>query len=295
LSSPVVDFHSHYVDPEIVPVPPAGTSTGLASCWPTLTSWEVQLEGLGARGVDRRVVSSPHATLAGPGRTLRAETIRAVNDSLARRAVADGDRIHALATIDAFSGENAAAEVSRAVTELGLAGICVDCCRGDWLLDAPQARPALQTAAALGVPVFVHPVGPPSPDRRYERLAAPGRLLARGSEAALCLLAVIRSALLDELSGLRLVVPMIALPGLYYAGESPRARLFVDTMGLSAAWVRLAVDLVGVRQVVVGTDYPIATADPSREPVEAMLRETGLGEPELCSISSASALALLAR
>lgn len=290
----IIDFHSHYVDPELVPEPPPGTSSGLARCWPALTDWDGQLAGLGGRGVDRRVVSSPAATLAGPGRSLSAGTIRAVNDSLARRAAEARDRISALATVDVFAGDTAAAEAARAVTELGLDGICVDCCGGEWLLDAPRARPALELAAALGVPVFVHPVGPLSPDTRFERLEGAGRLLARGSEASLSLLAVIRAGLLEELPRLRIVVPMIAISGLYYA-ESRGSSLYIDTMGLSPAWVRLAVDLLGVPQVVVGTDYPIVNGDPSRKHIETMLHETGLNKAARSSISSGSALALLDR
>ena len=44
--------------------------------------------------------------------------------------------------------------------ELGLRCLFVECARGDLLINAAQARPTLEVAAKLGVPVFVHPVAP---------------------------------------------------------------------------------------------------------------------------------------
>ncbi|WP_163317081.1 amidohydrolase family protein, partial [Enterobacter hormaechei] len=89
-------------------------------------------------------------------------------------------RIHGLATVDAYAGESAARELTRAVRELGLRGVFVESAKGDLFIDAPEARPTLQAAAELGIPVFVHPVNPP-----LSRLLAPygpvGTLYARGT------------------------------------------------------------------------------------------------------------------
>jgi predicted TIM-barrel fold metal-dependent hydrolase len=100
------------------------------------------------------------------------------------------ERLLALATIDAFQGEVAAREVERAIKTLGLGGICVDCAQEGRFLDAPEAQPALESAAELGVTVFVHPISPPGLTERLSRLGHIGILLARGTENAASLLSL---------------------------------------------------------------------------------------------------------
>src|SRR5258708_25782101 len=84
----------------------------------------------------------------------------AMNDNLAGLVARHPGRIHGLASVDAYDGDRAAHEAERAIRGLGLRGLFVDCARGDLLIDAPPARPAMEVAAQLGLPVFVHPVAP---------------------------------------------------------------------------------------------------------------------------------------
>src|SRR5262249_25655067 len=127
-------------------------------------------------------------------------------------------RLYALATIDAFQGEVAAREGRRAIQTLGLHGICVDCAQGERALDDPAARPTLAAAAALGVPVFVHPVSPVGLTGRLARLGHIGVLLARGTENAASILALLRSGVFDDLPGLKVVLPMIGAAAFMFAG-----------------------------------------------------------------------------
>src|SRR5256885_16188953 len=83
------------------------------------------------------------------------------------------------ATVDAYAGDVAARELTRAVKELGLRGVFVESAKGDLLPNAPEARPTFATAAALGVPVFVHPVTDPAMHNRFKRLGPLGVRLAR--------------------------------------------------------------------------------------------------------------------
>jgi predicted TIM-barrel fold metal-dependent hydrolase len=303
----IIDFHSHYIDPGIIPALPPGSSPSLLRRWEALTDLDGQLRAMDAGGVDRRVLSSPPALLAGDSASLGSDVVRALNDSLARLASRHPDRISVMATIDAFSGESAAAEVERAVTQLGFAVVCVDCAHRQWLLDAQRARPMLETAASLGVSIFVHPVNPAPPGERFAQLGAAGRLLARGSEAALTVLALLRSDVLVQLPSLRIVVPLIAAAGLLQAalydddldwhGLNPsrdRRRFFLDTMGLDPPSLRLAVDLVGADHVLVGTDYPIVNTDPSLSVIAERLDAAGIHGPSRRSIASETATGLLA-
>jgi hypothetical protein len=56
-----------------------------------------------------------------------------------------------MASIDAYDGNRAAREAERAIRDLGLRGLFVDCARSDLLIDAPQARPALRSRLRRGL------------------------------------------------------------------------------------------------------------------------------------------------
>ena len=156
-----------------------------------------------------------------------------------------------------------------------MGGICVDCAQGDSYLDAPEARPTLETAVKLGVPVFVHPVNPAGwTERMAAKLDRTGYLLARGTETAASVLALMRSGIFDELSSLKIVLPMIGAAAFLFAGIADyeygprgswqgslpsiaRKRLYVDTMGFDPMTLRFAIALLGAEHVLLGSDWPI--------------------------------------
>jgi predicted TIM-barrel fold metal-dependent hydrolase len=121
-------------------------------------------------GIDAKVLTAPGSVLLAPGEPLPISLMQRINDHFASLVATYPEHLLALATIDAFHGDAAAREVERAVQTLGISGICVDCARGDLYLDAPQARPTLETAEALGIMVFVHPVSPVGLTERLVRL-----------------------------------------------------------------------------------------------------------------------------
>lgn len=117
------------------------------------------------------------------------DSIVAINDHVADLVARHPGRLYGLASVDPFDGERAAREAERAIRELGLLGLFVDCARGDLLLDAPQARPTLAVAARLGVPVFAHPVAPQPLTRQMAPYGVIGTLFARGTVSSGCLIA----------------------------------------------------------------------------------------------------------
>lgn len=86
------------------------------------------------------------------------------------------------------------------------------------VLSAPDARPVLETAAKLDIPIFVHPISPAGLTERLSRLGHTGILLARGTETAASLLSLLRSGVLDDLPDLKLVLPMIGAAVFLFAG-----------------------------------------------------------------------------
>lgn len=282
----LIDFHSHYYEASWAATPATPGLRGLARVWPLMTDIVAQLDALAAVGVDTKVLSAPAASLVAAGGQLSAALISRINDRLAELVAAYPGRLLALATIDAFQGESAAREVERAVQSLGMGGICVDCALGERFLDAAEARPTLEAAAALDAPIFVHPVSPTWLPERYSRLGHPGVLLARGTEDAASILALLRSGRLTELPNLKVVIPLIGVAALIFAGlideerlredgwpDTPpseiRRRLYIDTMGFDAPTIRFALDLLGADHVLLGSDWPIM-------PIAARPRVTGL-------------------
>lgn len=310
-SVPIIDFHSHYYETSWAATPTAPGLRGLARVWPLMTHIEAQLDALAAVGVDTKVLSAPTAALVPAGGQLTAEQIQRINDRLAALVDCYPGRLLALATIDAFQGEAAAQEIERAVKTLGMGGICVDCALGNRFLDDPAARPTFETAAALGVPIFVHPVSPAGLTERLSRLGHPGVLLARGTEDAASVLALLHSGLLDALPTLDLVLPLIGVAALIFAGlaeeerlvedgwqgtapAAQRKRLYIDTMGFDTATIRFVVDLLGADHVLLGSDWPIMPIA-ARQRVTALLAALKLSPDEQAAILSGNTRRLLTR
>ncbi len=305
----LIDFHSHYYNAAWYPSTPPRGSNVLARAWPLLTNIRDQLEDMDNAGIDAKVLSAPAGVLVPPGQQLSMTLMKHINDHFAELVRAHPACLLALATIDAFQGDAAAHEVERAIHTLGLAGICVDCAQGDRFLDAPEARPTLEIAAKLEVAVFVHPVSPAGFTERLSRLGHTGILLARGTENAASILALLRSGIFDELPGLTAVIPMIGAASLLFAGianqehgreegwsgGSPsmtRKRLHMDTMGYDPASIRFAVDLLGVEHVLNGSDWPIMPIA-SRQKVEETLAAVKLADDQIAAIMSGNTLRLL--
>jgi predicted TIM-barrel fold metal-dependent hydrolase len=296
----LIDFHSHYCDPAWYDSPVTQQPPALARAWPLLTDIEAQLAVLEKAGIETKVLSAPASMLVAPGRSLPLSLIERTNDGFAELIARYPGRLLGLATIDAYQGESGAREVTRAVQTLKLGGICVDCAQGDRFLDRPEAFPTLEAAAALGVPVFVHPVSPAGLTERLAPLGHTGVLLARGTEDAASLLALLRSGIFDTLPELKIVFPMIGAAVLVFAGladleyardegwqgmrpAQARTRFYVDTMGFDPAAIRFASELLGPEHVLLGSDWPIMPLT-SRPQIEAKLAPLALTDEQQAGI-----------
>ncbi len=71
------------------------------------------------------------------------------------------DRFQTFASLPMCAPEAAAAELTRAVQELGFVGGFVAGQTNGVFLDEPAMRPVLQAAESLGVPIYLHPAPPP--------------------------------------------------------------------------------------------------------------------------------------
>ncbi|MEV4816002.1 amidohydrolase family protein [Micromonospora tulbaghiae] len=306
----VADFHTHHACPDHPAVLPHNATGVLAARWARTARRIADLDDLlaesGRYGVDLRVLSAPPAMVTPHGERTRPDDQRRLNDHLATVVGGNPGRLAGLATVDAFGGEAAAGEVTRAVRDLGLPGIVVDCAAADGrLLGAPAARPTLAAAAELGVPVFAHPISRSTLTAEFAGLGRLGTSLARGTVNAAALLSLLTGGVLATLPGLHVVFPMLGVAGLALAAATDEgallsapersAHVYADTMGFAPPSIRFATDLLGADHVVVGGDWPIAERFTSRERVEAALRDAGLGPDDSALVAGANTLRLLGR
>jgi predicted TIM-barrel fold metal-dependent hydrolase len=296
----IVDFHGHWFPPELVAAGPAGLIGLVKKAWPLLTDLDAQLELAAAHGTDVRVINAVLSSVAPAATVSVGELPAKLNDALAAAVAQHGPRIAALATVDPYQGDAGAEEARRAIDQLGLAGLVVDAARGDRLLADPEARPTLEFAAERGVVVFAHPVNPPLLAARFVRTGDAAVLLARGMESALSTLALLRSGLLEELPGLRIVLAGIASPVLHMATFLSEAapvlgHLYIDTMGFDPAATRYAIDALGPENVLIGSDWPIVARPASIARVDALLAAVDVTAEQAVQISHVTALRLLGR
>lgn len=308
----IIDFHSHFVDPDWEITTARRGNAANRARW-TRTNAILQDEGdlladIETGDIVGRVVSTPPEFLSDDEGNVPAETLRLVNEKLSALVERHPGRLHALASVDPWGGEAAARELERAVTRLGLSGVFLPSARGDLLLDAPQARPVLETAANLGVAAFVHPINPQPLADRMEPYGRLGTLFARGTINAATVIALVESGTLEALPDLRIVVTGLAvssiLLGAAFGGEDAggkarlatfRRQLFVETMGFDPILIRAFADTVGTSNLVAGSDWPIVSTGPIADRLEWALTAAGIAPDQQRAIAGANALKLLTR
>lgn len=306
----IVDFHNHHIptrfEQTAVRSAPANQRARWEALARRLSDEDFLLKDIREGDIATRVVNIPAQLIADAEGRVPHETIRAMNDDLAALVGRYPGRLYGLASVDAYDGDRSAREAERAIRDLGLRGLFVDCARGDVMIDAPQARPTLEVAAKLGVPVFVHPVAPQPLTRQMVPYGLIGTLFARGTANSASLIALVEGGVFSQLPGLRVVVAALAFGGLAMAaGLSSRSLLpsgaidvmrkhvFIDTMGFHPALIRTSVDLLGADKVMAGSDWPIANDGPIRGMLTDAMLEARLSDDEQNAIACGNCLRLL--
>jgi predicted TIM-barrel fold metal-dependent hydrolase len=301
-----IDIHAHYRAPgQEAPVPPAWVSEQrrreAAGRYEQMASFGRIVEVSDEAVVEIRVLSLPAASLL-PDFDATAPQwapITAVNDYLAQ-----GGRLLGLATVDAYSGEDGAREVRRAVDELGLSGIVIDSGKSDTFIGVPETLPTLQEAALLGVPVFVHPTGTSLTPALARHAGELGNSYGRGLANGVALLGLVHRGVLDSIPGLRIVftslgIGALGIAGVWQAQDRLRAadgrwEVYYDTMGFDAANVAYLVSVLGASRVLLGSDFP-HLADATRQRVAAALDGAGVSPEDQQLIRAGNAADLLRR
>ncbi|WP_410631626.1 amidohydrolase family protein [Amycolatopsis sp. cmx-4-83] len=212
-----------------------------------------------------------------------ADLVRTTNDTLADAVRRHPDRFAAFAALPTSVPEAAAAELERCVGELGFVGTMIMGRTEDEFLSAPRFDPILRAAAALRVPIYLHPGVPPQATSasNYEGLdplvTARFQTAAWGwhQETAVHFLQLVLGGVFDRYPDLQVIlghwgelVPFYldrldeALPQRVTElersiGDYVRQNAYVTPSGMfSHAQLRYCVDVLGADRIMYSVDYP---------------------------------------
>jgi predicted TIM-barrel fold metal-dependent hydrolase len=303
----MIDFHCHHIPARFEVTAGKFGPPGQRGRWEVLArnlaDESLLLKDIESGSVSARVVNIPAQLIADAEGKVPHATIVAINDTVAALAARHPGKIIGLATVDVFDGQNAAREAERAIRELGLRGIFTDCARGELMIDAPEARPVLEVAAALGAPVFVHPVAMQPLTRQLARYGVIGTLFARGTANSASLIALVEGGVFAALPKLQVVVTALAFGGLssvasqsMAAGsaiQTMREHVFIDTMWPEPALLRAAIGLLGHERVIAGSDWPIADHESFGQALCTAMDKAGIPHAQQAAIASGNVRRLL--
>ncbi|MEQ1730117.1 MAG: amidohydrolase family protein [Vicinamibacterales bacterium] len=266
---------------------------------------DLRLAEMDRHGVALAIVSlnSP-AIQAIPETAAAVNTARRANDVLAEAIAARSDRLGGFAALPMQDPEAAAAELRRAVEDLGLVGALVngfsDVTRGSGVAyyDAPEYLPFWAEVERLGVPFYLHPRDPRL-SREPILDGVPwlqGPAWAFGVETATHALRLMTSGLFDRYPRLHLILghlgeglPFTAWRIDHRIGKSPRGipaqrsvteylrrNFFLTTSGqFRTAALIDTISEVGSERVLFSIDYPFEeTADAVEWFRDAAIAET---------------------
>jgi aminocarboxymuconate-semialdehyde decarboxylase len=200
---------------------------------------------------------------------------RILNDHLAEVVDRHPKRFVGLGTLPMQDPERASKELERCVKKLKLPGVQIGSHVNSWNLDQPELFPVLQTAEKLGAAIFVHPWDMLGKERMTRHWL--GWLVGMPAETALAICSLIFGGVLDRLPRLRIAFAHGggAFPGTIgriehghrvrpdlcatCGASNPRSYLgkfYVDSLVHDPDALRGLIRLLGIRRIVLGSDYP---------------------------------------
>ena len=297
-ASMTIDMHSHvlvpraaelvapHVDLSLVPLAHFATADTKAlnrkqeaDRRGNMTDIHVRIADMDAAGIDMQVIMPPppQCTYTIP-LALGIEAADIVNDGMAAFVAQDPRRFTALGTVPMQDGE-AAARALQGVMARGLKGVQILTNIAGKELSDPEFAPFWAKAEALGAVVLIHPNGF-THAQRMERFYF-NNVVGNPLETTLALHYLIFDGVLERHPRLKLIA---VHGGGYLAsysgridhawgarsdahGNLPHApttylkRVFFDSVVFTPHQLRSLIEVFGVGQILMGTDYPFDMAD----------------------------------
>lgn len=232
-------------------------------------------------GVDVQVLSVTTPALHNLTAEESVRLARLTNDRIAATVARNPARFQGFATLPTPSPADAAVELERAVTQIGLKGAMLCGRTRDKNLDHADFLPMFETAARLGAPMFIHPQIPQKPvrDALYSgfspqidtAFAAFG--LGWHYEAGIQFVRMMLAGIFDRYPSLQIILGHWGEVILFYlerlqslARVAPlqrpvadyfRQNLYVTASGMwSADYLQRTLEVVGPERILFSTDFP---------------------------------------
>jgi hypothetical protein len=206
---------------------------------------------------------------------------RRTNDLVAATIATYTTRFQGFATLPTAAPKEAAAELERAVTRLGLVGTMLCGRTREKNLDHPDFLPMFETAARLGAPLFVHPQIPQRVVREVyysgfsDQIDTAFATFALGwhYEAGIQFVRLILAGVFDKYPDLQIILGHWGEVVLFYLerlnslarvvhlqrpiADYIRQNLYVTPSGMwSQPYLQRTLELVGPERILFSTDYP---------------------------------------
>jgi aminocarboxymuconate-semialdehyde decarboxylase len=277
---------------------------------PVFTTIEPRLRELDEAGIDLQVIKPP------PGQCyftlpigLAVTATKMVNDGLAAYAAKRPDRFVALGTVPLQDGQEAAKELTRCMTELGMKGVQILTNVDGRELSDPAFAPFWAKAEELGALVVIHPNGFTHAERLTRFYF--NNVIGNPLETTIALHYLIFDGVLERHPNLKILA---VHGGGYLSGYSGRIdhawgarsdargslpkppgeylrKVYFDTVVFTPHQLEYLVKVFGVEQIVMGTDYPFDMAD--SDPVGHIASVEGFDDTTRAKLAGLNARKLL--
>jgi predicted TIM-barrel fold metal-dependent hydrolase len=259
----------------------------------------VRLRDMDESGIDLQVLSHVLPTFSALSAAQQVDIARAANDQMAAAIAAHPARFDAFATLPMSDVEASLNELDRTVKEYRFKGALINGRTDGRFLDDPSLFPILERAAALDVPLYLHP-GLPTESLRREHYDGfgPSVSYALGTaawgwhaETGLHVLRMIAARIFDRLPSLQIIIghmgemvpfmldradewltPAAQREGLKRTvAETFRSNFWVTTSGMfSTAPFQLLLQVVGADRILFSVDYPFSSNRQGRAFLDAL-------------------------
>jgi aminocarboxymuconate-semialdehyde decarboxylase len=258
------------------------------------TDLDLQLEAATAAGIDA-VVSSPASIgVDGLPPEEARELAQLLNEEQSKAQRAYPGRFYGLATLPLHDADSAVAALDDAVLRLGLRALYLHSNVDGDPLDSDRLRPVYARAAALGLPIFLHPAKSifAASLPRFGLDSVVGYVF----ETTVAALTLVFGGILDEFEELLFVHPHLGGTVPFLAGRidyeywQPWAhnaklarppseylrRFYVDSVSRNPGALALASAFYGSDRILLGSDYPWWPADEAVALVRSSLEPAAL-------------------
>lgn len=269
---------------------------------------EDRMRVLDAQGINKQIVAPPPPQCYYQSSIEHAaHASRLVNDGMAEWVGKNLDRFAGLGTVPLQDPEEAAIELDRAVSTLGLKGVMLLTNMDGEEISADRFRPFWRKAEELGAVVMIHPNGFTGGDRFHEYYFS--NVIGNPLETATALHYIIFNGLLRDMPNLKILAVHGGgfLPA--YSGridhawgarkdchadlpEAPSTylrKVYFDSVVFTAHQLEYLVAQYGSDKIIMGSDYPFDMAD--YDPV-GHIAESGLSDEDKANVAGLTAMKL---